>query len=420
MFGRIHTQIIMKKKRKKKLNKSENILTALFGGLAEFFRGIKKGFIAFLYGGKKTSKKPSAAGAEPQKKKKRKRYLIAGGKSARKKFFDFALPAAALLSLAAFFITAFLSRNITVFLTTDGETAEYIVKPSSVREFLLGAGIEVAEDDDLSALPEDRLFDGMEIGLRRAFPVVIMTKDKSTVLTMNSGTVGQALRRANIEYTVNDELSHHIYEDVVPGMVVSYADMEISYTTSNERITYREITQKDSTIYKGTQKVVQEGEEGESQVTRRIVKKDGETVSQEVVDKIVLRPSIDEIIKIGTKIRYQTNYKGEWREYKDKPVAGKNGWKAFTVYRITAYCTGTRTATGTKPNLGTIAVDPTYIPYGTQIWVPGYGYGVARDTGGFRHNEAPRDNCLDLWFNTLGEAKRWGAKFSITVLVKMG
>ena len=35
-----------------------------------------------------------------------------------------------------------------------------------------------------------------------------------------------------------------------------------------------------------------------------------------------------------------------------------------------------------NPNLKVIAVDPSVIPLGSKVWVEGYGYAVAGDTGG--------------------------------------
>jgi 3D (Asp-Asp-Asp) domain-containing protein len=41
-----------------------------------------------------------------------------------------------------------------------------------------------------------------------------------------------------------------------------------------------------------------------------------------------------------------------------------------------------RTATGVQVTYGVVAVDPTVIPLGTRMFIPGYGYAVAADTGG--------------------------------------
>jgi 3D (Asp-Asp-Asp) domain-containing protein len=41
-----------------------------------------------------------------------------------------------------------------------------------------------------------------------------------------------------------------------------------------------------------------------------------------------------------------------------------------------------RTATGVLVTYGIVAVDPTVIPLGTRMFIPGYGYAIAADTGG--------------------------------------
>ena len=72
----------------------------------------------------------------------------------------------------------------------------------------------------------------------------------------------------------------------------------------------------------------------------------------------------------------------------------------------TAYThTGNRTATGINPYRGVIAVDPKVIPLGTELYVEGYGYGEALDTGG-----AVKGNRIDLFFETKSEALNWGRR----------
>ena len=64
-----------------------------------------------------------------------------------------------------------------------------------------------------------------------------------------------------------------------------------------------------------------------------------------------------------------------------------------------------QTATGRKPQVGVIAVDPKVIPLGTELFVEGYGKCVAGDTGG-----AIKGRRLDLFFNTKSEVYNWGRK----------
>ena len=60
---------------------------------------------------------------------------------------------------------------------------------------------------------------------------------------------------------------------------------------------------------------------------------------------------------------------------------------------------------------GLVAVDPTVIPLGTRLFIPGYGYAVADDIGG-----AIKGNKIDIAFDTHGEAMQFGRQ-RITVYI---
>lgn len=61
------------------------------------------------------------------------------------------------------------------------------------------------------------------------------------------------------------------------------------------------------------------------------------------------------------------------------------------------------TATGTLCRRGVIATDPNFIPLGTRVFIPGYGYAVAEDTGG-----AIVGNIIDVAFDTIAECYEFG------------
>lgn len=66
------------------------------------------------------------------------------------------------------------------------------------------------------------------------------------------------------------------------------------------------------------------------------------------------------------------------------------------------------TATGTKPEVGIAASDPKKIPYGTKLYIPGYGNAIIEDTGAaLRRGRGLR---LDVVMNTYEEAMDWGVK----------
>jgi 3D (Asp-Asp-Asp) domain-containing protein len=75
--------------------------------------------------------------------------------------------------------------------------------------------------------------------------------------------------------------------------------------------------------------------------------------------------------------------------------------KTLTVM-ATAYSMRGTTTTGIPTGPGIVAVDPTVIPLGTRMTIPGYGEGVAADTG-----PAIRGLRIDVWVATAAEAAQW-------------
>jgi 3D (Asp-Asp-Asp) domain-containing protein len=78
------------------------------------------------------------------------------------------------------------------------------------------------------------------------------------------------------------------------------------------------------------------------------------------------------------------------------------------------YAIAGETASGLPAGVGTVAVDPAVIPLGAALSIPGYGDGVAADTGG-----AVQGAAIDLWFETETEARAWGRR-AVTIVVRPG
>ena len=96
-------------------------------------------------------------------------------------------------------------------------------------------------------------------------------------------------------------------------------------------------------------------------------------------------------------------------------------------YKLTHYCTEKRehicgtgagiTATGTQVTAGrTIAVDPSVIPYGTEVYIEGYGLRTAEDCGG-----SVKNKHIDIAVETHSQALSMGKTTGgVWLLVKKG
>lgn len=63
------------------------------------------------------------------------------------------------------------------------------------------------------------------------------------------------------------------------------------------------------------------------------------------------------------------------------------------------------TADGTRARKGTIAADTSRYPFGTHMYVPGYGWGIVHDVG-----SDIKENHIDVFFPHHQQAVDWGRK----------
>lgn len=71
------------------------------------------------------------------------------------------------------------------------------------------------------------------------------------------------------------------------------------------------------------------------------------------------------------------------------------------------------TASGTKAKPGTLAADTNYYPFGTVMYIPGYGWGKVEDRGG----AIKGPNRLDLFYSSKKDAYQWGRRKNVPVKV---
>ena len=107
--------------------------------------------------------------------------------------------------------------------------------------------------------------------------------------------------------------------------------------------------------------------------------------------------------------------------YSNDPVS--TGWRRGRILFWRAYVSGGSnkgrrkivglTSSGEWARYGTIAADTRHYPYGTVMFVPGYGRGVVQDIGGAIKGR----NRIDVFFKTRKRAIKWGRQ-TLNVRVK--
>ncbi len=167
------------------------------------------------------------------------------------------------------------------------------------------------------------------------------------------------------------------------------------------KATFKEIPYKtefrfDRTVTGGRQKVGQKGVPGKIQQVVEITTVNGKETSRKVIHERQVHPPVNEVILIANAGVAQT--RGSFTRTKTMEVVS-------TAYSPLEPGLDWNTRSGMRARRGIIAVDPKVIPLGTRVYVEGYGFAIAADTGG-----AIKGNKIDVCIIDLDEMRRWGRR----------
>jgi 3D (Asp-Asp-Asp) domain-containing protein len=197
---------------------------------------------------------------------------------------------------------------------------------------------------------------------------------------------------------------------VSAGMTIKVTTVREITETVEEPIEYVSLIQYDSQLATGQRMIAQGGEDGAVHREYRVRSINGQETRRELVSETIT-PATDEVVSIGTYVRPAPAAVAA-AVAAPAPVASVGDMvcsRTLNVYATwyTAASAGGSgiTATGTGVYKGIVAVDPRVIPLGTRMYIPGYGYATAADTGG-----AIRGNHIDLGYGA-DDVKDWRTRW---------
>lgn len=303
-----------------------------------------------------------------------------------------------------------------VTLTVRDESKKLLTTAETVQQLLSDEDIQLGEQDKINISPSKNILANMTIEIERAFQVVFNNGKNEEKVWTTSTTVADFLQQQNAELGELDRVEPGLEETVKPDKSIDVIRVEKVTDVVEEPIDYDVVKKEDANLAKGTEKVIQEGHEGLSKKEFEITKENGKEVKRSLVSEQIIKKSTDKIVTIGTKVtkapatQRNASSGGSKKQSNAMPAGGgKELYMNATAY--TADCNGCSGVTSTginlraNPNAKVIAVDPSVIPLGSKVWVEGYGYAVAGDTGG-----AIKGNKIDVHVQSKGQASSFGRK----------
>ena len=334
--------------------------------------------------------------------------------------FHFLRYAALCLPLLLVFALLAQTASAKTYVISDGELVfTYTTMASDPETILDLAGLELTEQDTYTTEAGEN---GTAITVRRAQTITVDCRGEITVVHTFGETVGSLLTTLNIIPEPEDTLSHELTEPTRDGMEITITRILTRLETYTTAIIHEISRCTTPSIPAGRESVLMEGRDGEMLCTAEVTYVNGREVSRQILDQTVLETAVEEVIAVGTgdaEVMEAASSNpnalpiiGE--DYIILPTGEVLTYTGTAQVRATAYTHTDAgcdliTATGSTVHIGTVAVDPRYIPYGTRMFIVAndgsyvYGISEAEDCGG-----AIKGDRVDLYFPTYEECMQFG------------
>ncbi|MFL0195613.1 3D domain-containing protein [Clostridium sp. WILCCON 0269] len=305
------------------------------------------------------------------------------------------------------------SMRKTVTISVDGSDRKVTTFSSTYKKILDNNGIRIGSKDKVKPSLDSRVQNKSKLLIRRAMAIKVEVDGKKLNIESAEYNIKDMLKAEKIQLSNLDKVYPSEDYAIKKGLKVVVTRVTTKDVKETKSIDYDVVIKNNNGIEDGSRKVLQEGQNGEKETITRITYENNKEVSRKVISETVKREPVQQVVAVGTLTGDYTLSRG-----------GNFSHAASLQMRATAY-TADYESTGKGPgdpqfgitasgtvarrssgSYSSIAVDPRVIPLGTKLYVEGYGYAIAEDTGG-----AIKGNKVDLFFNSASEANNWGVKW---------
>ena len=296
----------------------------------------------------------------------------------------------------------------------DGFTSTYNTAYLTVGQALASQGVRLTEGDSITPPPDSELAPGAHIYVDHAVGVRLMVAGADQQIKTRAQTVGDALAQAGVSLEAMDRVMPRLSRPVKAGMTIKVTTVRETVEVSEEAIEYESLIQYDAELPRGERVIAEGGEYGWMRREYQVRQVNGREMRRVLLNETYTPPQ-NEVVTIGTYVAPAAVAGPAIAPTPAvaaavaAPQAAPGCARTLNVYATwyTASSAGGSgvTATGTSVQKGVVAVDSRVIPLGTRMYVPGYGYAVAGDTGG-----GIVGNHIDLGYGA-NDVKDWRTRW---------
>ena len=300
--------------------------------------------------------------------------------------------------------------SINVTLNINSQPTAIQTNCTTVGQFLGEQQIRLTANDYIGLDMEQPLYDGMVIWLRLAITINVLADGETYSIVSQPITVREALSLAGVALANNDMVSLPLLQYVYEKTDIVVTRLWTQEEVVEESIEPPVLEQEFTYLAPGSSTMIYPGEAGIQESSYEVTYKDGKEIARVLQSSEVIKEPVEAVEGYGpstVSVAAGLSEDGTTELLSATTASGATFFytKSFTI-ETTAYTwTGNKTASGTWPKIGTIAVDPSVIPIGTSVYVVGYGFATAEDTGG-----AIQGNIIDLYMDTEEDCYTWGRR----------
>ena len=193
------------------------------------------------------------------------------------------------LIIALTITLACIRKNIIIIV--DGKEETFITYKGTVKDVLEENEIEIAPKDKVQPALDEKISSKDIINIKKAVDVEMVVGSKTIVIKTAEDTIkdmieaeSDELNAEGIEFNEGlDEITPSLDTKISDNLTIQLVKVEVTNEVAVESIDYETIVEEDENLDINTEDVRQAGEAGQKEITYKVIKKDGDEVSREVV-----------------------------------------------------------------------------------------------------------------------------------------